>query len=106
MASFFKRYDLLVTPTLTTVPFPHSGWQPGPESISGQPINRLLGWILTYPFNLTGHPAISIPCGFSSDGLPIGLQIIGRRHADAQVLQAAAAFEAVMPWAHIRPTLA
>jgi len=105
MASFFYRHDFVITPTIATVPFPHPGSQPGPSSISGTAINRLLGWVFTYPFNLTGHPAISIPCGFSSDGLPIGLQIVGQPHADYQVLQAAAAFEAAVPWAHRRPPL-
>jgi aspartyl-tRNA(Asn)/glutamyl-tRNA(Gln) amidotransferase subunit A len=57
----------------------------------------------TYPFNLTGQPAASVPCGFTGDGLPVGLQIVGRRFADATVLQAAAAFERLRPWAHRRP---
>ena len=65
----------------------------------------MLGWVLTYPFNLTGQPVISVPCGFSDDGLPIGLQIVGRRHADSTVLQAAAAYEQAAPWADRRPPL-
>ena len=51
----------------------------------------------TFPFNLTGHPAASVPCGFTSDGLPAALQIVGRLHADTLVLQAAAAFEQALP---------
>jgi aspartyl-tRNA(Asn)/glutamyl-tRNA(Gln) amidotransferase subunit A len=66
----------------------------------------MLGWLLTYPFNLTGQPAISVPCGFSAEGLPIGLQIVGRRHADAIVLRAAAAYEEAAPWADMRPPIA
>jgi Asp-tRNA(Asn)/Glu-tRNA(Gln) amidotransferase A subunit family amidase len=54
-------------------------------------------------FNLTGHPAISIPCGWNSAGLPCGLQIVGRWYEDATVLIAAAALESVRPWAHRRP---
>jgi len=59
----------------------------------------------TFPFNLTGQPAASVPCGFTSDGLPVGLQIVGRWHADALVLRAAAGFEAIQPWAQQRPPL-
>ena len=87
MHAFFETFDLLLTPTLSVVPFPHLGGAAGPSSVDGGPIEPFAGWHLTYPFNLTGQPAISIPCGFSSDGLPIGLQIAGRRHADAGVLE-------------------
>ena len=105
MHAFFETYDLLLTPTLSVVPFPHLGGAAGPSSVDGVPIEPFAGWHLTYPFNLTGQPAISIPCGFSSDGLPIGLQIAGRRHADADVLRAAAAYEQAAPWADLRPPL-
>jgi aspartyl-tRNA(Asn)/glutamyl-tRNA(Gln) amidotransferase subunit A len=57
----------------------------------------------TYPFNLTGQPAISVPAGWTDDGLPIGLQIVGQRHADHTVLAAAAVFEAAFPWTDRRP---
>ncbi|GIT27581.1 MAG: hypothetical protein CM1200mP41_36250 [Gammaproteobacteria bacterium] len=52
----------------------------------------------TYPFNFTGQPAASVPCGFTSDGLPVGLQIVGRWRDEATVLRAAACFEAAQPW--------
>ncbi|MBI2153198.1 MAG: amidase, partial [Candidatus Rokubacteria bacterium] len=55
--------------------------------------------------NLTGQPAASIPVGFTGDGLPVGLQIVGRRHADRAVLAASAAFEAARPWASLKPRL-
>ena len=62
------------------------------------------GWTpFTWPFNLTGQPAASVPCGFTRDGLPIGLQIVGRRYADVTVLRACAAFERARPWADKRP---
>ena len=59
----------------------------------------------SYPFNFTGDPAASVPCGFTRDGRPVGLQIVGRRFDDLGVLQAAAAFEAAQPWADKRPPL-
>jgi aspartyl-tRNA(Asn)/glutamyl-tRNA(Gln) amidotransferase subunit A len=60
----------------------------------------------SYPFNFTWNPAASVPCGFTEAGLPVGLQIVGRRFDDLGVLQASAAFEAVAPWADKRPPLA
>jgi Asp-tRNA(Asn)/Glu-tRNA(Gln) amidotransferase A subunit family amidase len=103
LCDFFERYDLMLTPTLAVVPFPHPGGPAGPAEIDGEPIERFAGWHLTYPFNITGQPAITVPCGFSAEGLPIGLQIAGRRHADADVLRAAAAYEQAAPWAQHRP---
>jgi Asp-tRNA(Asn)/Glu-tRNA(Gln) amidotransferase A subunit family amidase len=64
-------------------------------------VDRLIGWCLTYPLNFSGNPAASIPAGLSSGGLPVGMQIIGRRYADCDVLAASAAFEKARPWAHI-----
>jgi aspartyl-tRNA(Asn)/glutamyl-tRNA(Gln) amidotransferase subunit A len=60
----------------------------------------------SYPFNWSGSPAASLPCGFTPAGLPVGLQIVGRRFDDLRVLQASAAFEEARPWAHLRPPLA
>ena len=61
-------------------------------------IDRCIGWCPTYLFNYTGHPAASIPAGFA-DGLPVGMQIVGRRYADVDVLAASAVFEQLRPWA-------
>lgn len=60
-------------------------------------VDELIGWCPTYLVNFTGHPAASIPAGLV-DGLPVGMQIIGRRHADADVLAASATFERLRPW--------
>ena len=71
----------------------------------GRPAVVHLAWTLAYPFNLTGQPAVTVPCGFTTSGLPVGLQIVGKRYADGAVLRAAAAFEAARPWADRRPSL-
>ena len=94
-----NTYDLLVTPTLACLPVDNAddGNTVGPSVINGEEVDPLIGWCLTYFVNFTGHPAASIPAGLS-DGLPVGMQIIGRRNADADVLAASAAFERVRPW--------
>jgi aspartyl-tRNA(Asn)/glutamyl-tRNA(Gln) amidotransferase subunit A len=70
------------------------------------PAGSRLSWVaFTYPFNLTGHPAATVPCGFTADGLPIGLQIVAGRLQDHLVLRASATFEAAMPWAEKRPAV-
>ena len=99
--AFFEKYDLLLTPTIACPPFKVG--LDNPAEIAGRPVAPY-AWIpFTYPFNLTGQPAASVPCGFTGDGLPVGLQIVGRRFADLAVLQAAAAFERLRPWAGHRP---
>jgi len=96
--AFFEKYDLLLTPTVAVPPFEIGSY--GPREIAGTKIVPI-GWMpFTYPFNVTGQPAASVPCGWTDDGLPIGLQIVGRRFDDATVLRAAAAFEQASPWAH------
>ena len=91
MNLFHRDYDLLVTPTLAVPAF-----DAGREFPEGN--RRWTDWTpFTYPFNLTGQPAASIPCGFTRSGLPVGLHIVGPRFADALVLRAARAFEAARP---------
>src|SRR5438552_4688994 len=97
---FFERYDLLLTPTLCLPAFPLGII--GPREVAGREVTHL-GWTLCYPFNYSGQPAISIPAGWTTNGLPVGIQIVGRRLEDAQVLRVAAAFEMVRPWAARRP---
>jgi aspartyl-tRNA(Asn)/glutamyl-tRNA(Gln) amidotransferase subunit A len=98
----FLRHDLLLTPTLAVPPFA-AGESAPPGLRRG---SRLAWTAFTYPFNLTGQPAATLPCGFTSDGLPIGLQIVGPRLADGLVLRAAAAFERLAPWSARQPGLA
>jgi len=103
MQAFFEKYDLLLTPTLSVPPFPVGvDW---PREVAGQKVHPLNYLAFTYPFNLTGQPAGSVPCGWTEDGLPVGLQIVGRRFEDATVLRAAAAFEEARPWADRWPDL-
>jgi len=103
MWRFMRRYDLLLTPTLTTPPFPVH--MQGPEKVGGRYVRDTAWLSFTYPFNLTGQPAATVPAGFTRDGLPVGLQIVGGHLADGLVLRAAAAFEAARPWAQHRPPL-
>src|SRR5260221_3593744 len=93
MNLFHRDYDLLVTPTLAVVAFDVA--QLYPEAAKGK---SWTDWTpFTYPFNLTQQPAASIPCGFTKAGLPVGLQIVGPKYADALVLRAARAFETARP---------
>jgi amidase len=103
---FLETRDLWVTPTMAVPPFPID--QPHPVAIAGKPIGSAMQRsYLTYAFSVLGLPAISIPAGFTRDGLPVGLQLVGRRRGEAMVLRAAAAFEAARPWAHhVPPVLA
>jgi aspartyl-tRNA(Asn)/glutamyl-tRNA(Gln) amidotransferase subunit A len=93
---FFRDYDLLLTPTLAVPPFEH-GLQ-GPPVIEGREVDGFYWLSFTFPFNFTGQPAATVPAGFTEDGLPVGLQIVGRRLEDALVLRASAAFEQAAPW--------
>jgi aspartyl-tRNA(Asn)/glutamyl-tRNA(Gln) amidotransferase subunit A len=103
MRGFFERYDLLLTPSLSVAAFPVEllippHWEQHPWD--------WLRWAgFSYPFNLTGLPAATCPCGFTPEGLPVGLQIVAGRFRDLRVLQASRAFEQARPWAHRRPPL-
>jgi amidase len=101
---FFEPYDLILTPTVATLPFPVE--VPYPREINGRPVANYIEWVfLTYAFTVAGLPAISVPAGWTRDGLPVGLQIVGRWRAEASVLRAAAAFEAAAPWSHKIPAV-
>lgn len=101
MEIFFDDYDLLLTPTMAVPAFPIGQ---RPTQIGGKQVEPFWGFLpFTYPINMTGQTASSVPCGFSSQGMPIGLHLVGPRGAEARVLQASAAFEQARPWAEKRP---
>ena len=103
MELFFDDYDLLLTPTMAVTAFPI---EDRPSVIGGKEVEPFWGFLpFTFPINMTGQTASSIPCGFSADGLPIGLHIIGPHGAEALVLQASAAFEEARPWIQKRPVV-
>jgi aspartyl-tRNA(Asn)/glutamyl-tRNA(Gln) amidotransferase subunit A len=99
---FFEAYDLLLSPTL-----PVAGVDAGiavPPALAGR---NIVTWVCyTYPFNLTGQPAASVPAGFTPAGLPVGLQIVARPFREDHLFAAAAALESARPWAMRRPPLA
>ncbi|MFC6836731.1 amidase [Halomarina ordinaria] len=97
----FAEYDLLACPTLAVPPFPKTEF--GPETIAGESVDPYTGWYLTQAFNMTGHPAASLPAGWTDDGLPVGFQLAGPRHAEATLLAASAAYERERPWHDRRP---
>jgi aspartyl-tRNA(Asn)/glutamyl-tRNA(Gln) amidotransferase subunit A len=106
VSRFFEKYDLLLTPTLATAAFEAGDMGPlAPAKINGVDASPSSWVCFTYPFNFTGQPAASVPCGFNSEGLPIGLQIVGRRLDEALVLKAAATFEKAHPWRDKKPPL-
>lgn len=100
----YERFDLLLCPTLPVPPF--AVGQDDADPIDGEKLGPLQWTRFTYPFNLTGQPAASVPAGWTKSGLPVGLQIIGNRFADLLVLQAARAWEQIQPWSDRRPKLA
>lgn len=100
LEALLETYDFVVTPTLA-VPFVANadrGVTTGPAQVAGQRVDPLIGWCLTYPVNFTGHPAASVPAGRGLAGVPVGLQVVGRRGEDRRVLELCAAVEEASPW--------
>ena len=100
---WFEGWDFLLTPAVSVAAFPAEKLMPDHWP------HHEWDWVswaeFSYPFNMSWNPAASVPCGFTADGLPVGLQIVGKRFDDLGVLQASAAFEAIQPWAGKRPSL-
>jgi aspartyl-tRNA(Asn)/glutamyl-tRNA(Gln) amidotransferase subunit A len=100
---FFEEWDFLLTPAVSVAAFPAERLQP--EHWPQHEWDWVSWAEFSYPFNFSGNPAASVPCGFTRDGLPVGLQIVARRFDDLGLLQAAAAFERARPWSDKRPPL-
>jgi aspartyl-tRNA(Asn)/glutamyl-tRNA(Gln) amidotransferase subunit A len=101
IGAVFDQVDLLMTPTTATTAFVAEG--PPPMEIGGQKVGGMGSVPYTAPFNISGMPGVSIPCGLASDGLPVGLQVVGRRDDEEVVLGAGAIAEANRPWAKFAP---
>ena len=93
-------HDYIVSPTLACLAVDNAtdGNTVGPETIEGEKINRLIGWCMTYLINFIGYPAATVPAGLADNGLPVGMQIVGKRYADEDVFVASAEFERRRPW--------
>jgi len=104
---WLEQNDVLVTPTLARTALPVDQDPFEPIEIDGTVVGELRGNLFPYtlPFNITGHPAMSLPCGFGADGLPIGLQIVGRMHDEPTVLRVGALYEATERWTERWPDL-
>ena len=107
MQGWFDRYDIILTPTLSRTALPIQERLFDPIEIEGKSAGsiRKAWYPYTHPFNLTGNPAVTLPAGLHSDGLPMAIQFIGRRGADAALLRASAIFERAHPWDEYRPSL-
>jgi amidase len=102
---FLEEYEFLILPVSQVPPFPvETEWV---RDINGTEMQTYVDWMATcYAITCTGLPAISVPCGFTPEGLPIGLQIVGRHHRDFEVLQLAYAFEQATQHSNRRPAIA
>ena len=104
IAGLFDRFDLLVTPTTAVAAFP---CRKNPGVVGQRHVNPRWGFYpFTFPLNMAGNPAASVPCGFTADGRPVGVQLVGRRNDELAVLRASAALEVARPWAGRTPGLA
>ena len=104
VSKFFETYDYLVCPVNQVLPF--SIDKEYVDEINGEKLGDYLSWMKScYYITITGHPAISVPCGFTPEGLPVGIQIVGKSFADLEVLQLAHAFEQATQFARRRPAV-
>lgn len=100
LQSVLGEYDAIISPTLACFPVVNetNGDTKGPTELNGEPVEPLIGWCLTYLANFTGHPAASLPAGLGSNGLPMGLHIMGRSGQDGDVIALSEALETLAPW--------
>jgi aspartyl-tRNA(Asn)/glutamyl-tRNA(Gln) amidotransferase subunit A len=101
IADVFEVADLILTPTTATTALQAEGKPP--REIAGQPVSGMGSVPFTAPFNISGMPAVSIPAGTSTDGMPVGLQVVARRHEEELVLACGAIAEANRPWPKFAP---
>ena len=105
MRVFQEKYEYFIAPTTQVLPFDVD--QPYVREINGVAMDSYIDWMKScYFITVTGHPAISVPCGFTADGLPVGVQIVGRHQDDFGVLQLAYAFEQATQLGQRRPAIA
>ena len=92
--------ELIISPTVSCLPVKNAADRntTGPSVVNGRAVNPLIGFCQTFLANFTGHPAASVPAGLSEGGFPVGMQLIGRRFRDGDLLAAASAFEQIQPW--------
>jgi aspartyl-tRNA(Asn)/glutamyl-tRNA(Gln) amidotransferase subunit A len=104
--AWFETCDIVAMPTLSRSALPIEQDFFGPIEIDNQSVENIrASWYpYTMPFNLTGNPAVSLPCGFGSDGMPLAIQLVAPAGRDAELLRVAAAFEHARPWAERKPT--
>ena len=101
---FQERYDLIVAPAVSAPPFRLD--QPMPTTVGGVAVDRFMDvFLAAYAFSVTGLPIAAVPCGFTASGLPVGIQIVGRRQREDLVLQVAAAYQAAVPEHFVAPPI-
>ena len=98
--NIFEKYDIIISPVTICPPVKNAsdGNTKGPEMMNGQRIEPLIGFCETFFENFAGNPAASVPAGLTATGLPVGMQIIGKKFLDEDVFAAAHAFEEISPW--------
>ena len=101
----FDKYDILISPVTICSPVKNAkdGNTKGPTEVNGREVEPLIGYCETFFENFTGNPAASIPCGLDSNGLPVGMQIIGKKFRDEDVFAVAHKFEQICPWSYEIP---